>query len=94
MLFIWESDYLKGYRQGVIAVDAVTLAEARSIAAANFDNDVAERHYCGIIGEDGDFILSDWEREDYENYKAKFQADIAKEPQILELDAFFMYGGD
>ena len=92
MLFVWRSNFLKGYRLGVIAVCASTLAEARIIARSNFDNYVSEHHYCGHLSEDGDLILDEYEREDYDRHKAKFTADIETDPEIL--DHVFVYGGD
>lgn len=94
MLFVWKNtDYGRGYRGGLIAADADSLAEARAKLRGAFPVDCVERYHCGWLDEDGDPVIpDDWAREEFDRYKAKFDADIAKEPTFPE--TLFMYGGD
>jgi len=92
MLFVWRSNFLKGYRQGVIAVCASTLAEARIIARSNFDEYVVRQYYCGDWTEEGGAVIYDWGQEEYDAHLAKLTADIEADPEIT--DHVFMYGGD
>jgi hypothetical protein len=85
-LFAWESTYLKGYRAGLMVVEAQDADHARRKLRIAFEKDVRSRHFLP------DDLDDDYWTEEYDSWKAKFEADIAKEPRTPGV--IFMYGGD
>lgn len=86
-LYVWNSLYLKAYASGTIVVIAPSVEEARRKARINFEADIRERHeWLFLDPNDPD------EQEMIEEHRAKFENDIASEPETTEV--LFIGGSD
>lgn len=87
-LYLWRSDYLKNYGQGTIVVSAENVQAARELARTGFNRHFPERY--SWLYYDGQFLDED-SRQTFEEYRQRFEADIASEPE--ELPGYVLISG-
>ena len=79
-LYCWRSQYLENYAPGHILVVAEDVEAARNRARCDFAADLRDRHEWLFAGLSNHEILAD---ENLCAKRAKFEAEIAAEPEIL-----------
>lgn len=90
-LFVWTSDYLKNYAPGTIAVAADSVEEARERARAAMLADMRERYDYLYLGLTAHEALSD---PDTAERRAQIEADLAREPEVLETGVLLVPGSE
>lgn len=87
-LYRWNSEYLKNYSLGDILVAALDVETARNQARALFEKHVVGRYFW--MFQSWNLSLDEDDQECMDRYRALFEEDISAEPEVSELNAFFI----
>lgn len=91
-LYRWHSEYLERYSTGDIVAMGETVEQARTLARSGFEPHYFER-YAWMYDSIQDYLdgCDAENREEFEEARAKFETDIAVEPE--ELPGFILIPG-